>query len=78
MLHGTHPASDELVLKAIECGMTKINVNRAVRDEYTAFVAENSGKLELTVLKERAVDVYTKSVERMMDLLKSSGKAGKQ
>jgi len=74
-LHGTHPVSDELFLKSVECGIRKINMNRTVRDEYTRFVAENAGKLELTSLKVQGVEVYTKSIERMMDVLKSSGKA---
>lgn len=75
VLHGTHPVSDELFLKAIDCGASKINVNRTVRDDYTNFVAANAGKLELTVLKIQGVDIYTKSIERVMDLFRSSGKA---
>jgi fructose-bisphosphate aldolase class II len=74
-LHGTHPVSDTLFLKAIEAGVSKINLNRTVRDDYTKFVAENAGRLELTILKARGVDIYTKSVERIMDLFGSSGKA---
>lgn len=74
-LHGTHPVSDELFRKAIDCGMRKVNLNRNVRDGYTAFVAEQAGKLELTVLKMQALDVYAKGIERMMDVLGSSGKA---
>lgn len=74
-LHGTHPVSDELFLNAISCGVSKINVNRTVRDEYTRFVAENADKLELTTLKVQGVEIYTKSIERIMDLFGSSGKA---
>ena len=76
VLHGTHPVSDSLFLQAIECGMAKINVNRTVRDEYTRFVAENAGTLELTVLKVRGVEIYTKSVERVMRLFGSAGRGG--
>ncbi|KAB8221586.1 ketose-bisphosphate aldolase [Aspergillus novoparasiticus] len=75
VLHGTHPVEDKLFLKAIDCGVSKINVNKTVRDDYTKFVAENAAKLELTVLKVQAVDVYSKSVQRVMDLFGSSGKA---
>lgn len=74
-LHGTHPVSDELFLKAVACGVRKINLNRTVRDEYTKFVAENAGTLELTVLKTKGVEIYTKSVARMMGVLGSAGKA---
>lgn len=75
VLHGTHPVSDELFLRSIKHGVRKINLNRTVRDKYTRFVTENSGKLELTNLKMASVEIYTKSIERMMDVLKSSGKA---
>ncbi|KAH8433832.1 class II fructose-bisphosphate aldolase [Aspergillus melleus] len=73
-LHGTHPVSDELFLETIQCGVRKINLNRTVRDEYTKFVAENTGSMELTVLSVQAVEVYTKSIVRMMDVLGSSGR----
>lgn len=75
VLHGTHPVSDELFLKAIACGVSKINVNRTVRDDYTAFVAENAGKMELTNLKVAAVKIYAESVGRVMELFGSAGKA---
>ncbi|KAI0134412.1 fructose-bisphosphate aldolase [Xylariales sp. AK1849] len=74
VLHGTHPISDELFRKAISCGVVKINLNRTVRDKYTPFVTAHAGSLELTELKEKSVEVYTKSIERMMDVLGSSGK----
>jgi fructose-bisphosphate aldolase class II len=74
-LHGTHPVTDELFLRATKCGVRKINLNRTVRDEYTKFVAENAGKLELTVLKVKGVEIYQKSVERMMNVFGSAGKA---
>lgn len=50
-------------------------MNRTVRDEYTEFVAENAKRLELTTLKLESVEIYQRSIERMMDVLKSSGKA---
>ncbi|KAH8689585.1 fructose-bisphosphate aldolase [Talaromyces proteolyticus] len=74
VLHGTHAVSDELFLKAVRCGVRKVNLNRTVRDEYTRFVAEKSGSLELTTLKTEAVEVYTRSIERMMDVLGSSSR----
>ncbi|KAI1875434.1 hypothetical protein JX265_004492 [Neoarthrinium moseri] len=76
VLHGTHPVSDGLFRKAISRGVVKINLNRAVRDEYTKFVASHAGSLELTELKEESVEIYARSIERMMDeVLGSSGRA---
>ncbi|KAE8153674.1 ketose-bisphosphate aldolase [Aspergillus avenaceus] len=71
-LHGTYPVSDELFQKAIACGVRKINLNRTVRDDYSESVASNARSLELTQLKSQAVEVYARSIERMMDVLGSS------
>ncbi|KAL4959370.1 class II fructose-bisphosphate aldolase [Aspergillus stella-maris] len=73
-LHGTHPVSDELFLRAVTCGVRKVNMNRTVRDEYTRFVADSAGTLELTALQEQGVKVYTRSIERMMRVLGSAGR----
>ncbi|KAF2135834.1 uncharacterized protein K452DRAFT_280955 [Aplosporella prunicola CBS 121167] len=75
VLHGTHPVSDDLFKVAIRRGVAKINLNRTVRDPYTGFVAANAGSLELTALKERSVEVYAKSIERMLDVIGSSGQS---
>ncbi|KAF5027035.1 hypothetical protein F66182_911 [Fusarium sp. NRRL 66182] len=76
VLHGTKGVSDEQFRDMRKHGMIKINVNRTVRDEYTQFLADNAGKLELTVLKMKAVEVYQKSIERVMkDVFNSAGKA---
>lgn len=75
VLHGTTGVSDALFQETIKRGVHKINLNRTVRDDYSKFVAENAGRLELTSLKEQAVEVYAKSIMRMMDVLGSSGRA---
>jgi fructose-bisphosphate aldolase class II len=74
VLHGTHPVSDDLFRKTIACGVRKINLNRAFRDEYTRFIADNAATLELTVLQEEGVKVYTRSIERMMEVMGSTGR----
>ncbi|BCS21728.1 class II fructose-bisphosphate aldolase [Aspergillus puulaauensis] len=73
-LHGTHPVSDELFQKVISCGVRKVNLNRTVRDEYTQFVGNNAGTLELTALQVEGVKVYSHSIERMMGVLGSAGR----
>lgn len=76
VLHGTHGVPNELFHSARERGVVKINLNKTVRNEYTDFVTQNAGKLELTVLKTRAVEVYAGTIERAMkDILGSAGKA---
>lgn len=76
VLHGTHGVSDDQFRTTRAYGMVKVNLNRTVRDEYTKFVTDNAGRLELTVLKMKAVEVYQASIERVMrDVLYSAGKA---
>lgn len=75
VLHGTHGVSDELFRTAITHGMVKINMNRTVRDEYTEFIAKSAGTLELTELKTKGVEVYSRSIERV--IIKVLGSAGK-
>lgn len=78
VLHGTHGVSDEQFKVTRSHGMSKINLNRTVRDEYTEFVAQNADKLELTVLKTKAVEVYTRSIVRVMtEVLESAGHGGR-
>lgn len=73
-LHGTHPVTDALFQQTIPLGVRKINLNRTVRDDYTRFIADNSGTLELTALKMQAVEIYARSIERMMDVMGSTGR----
>lgn len=76
VLHGSQGVSDGLVQEIRKYGIVKINLNRGVREDYTEFVAQNAGKLELTTLKARGVEVYAASIERAMrGFLRSAGKA---
>ncbi|KAF2184856.1 fructose-bisphosphate aldolase [Zopfia rhizophila CBS 207.26] len=75
VLHGTHPCSDEMLRVGIANGIRKVNQNRTVRTRYMKFLAEQSGKLELTKLQEEGVQIYSNEIERMMNVLGSAGKA---
>ncbi|EKG14433.1 Ketose-bisphosphate aldolase class-2 [Macrophomina phaseolina MS6] len=76
VLHGTHGVSDELFREAMKYGVVKVNLNKTVRDAYTDFMAQHAGKLELTTLKTKGVEVYTMSIQRVMRyVLDSAGKA---
>ena len=52
VIHETDPISDWLFHMAIVTGARKTNSNRNARNDYTAFIAEYAGRLELTALKE--------------------------
>lgn len=75
MLHGTHEIPRELVLRAIKCGVRKVNLNKSVRQKYGKFLADNAGRMELTKLTQTAVDLYAEEVGELMDFLGSSNRA---
>lgn len=76
VLHGSQGVSDGLFQEIRKHGIVKLNLNRGVREQYTQFVAQNAGRLELTELKTGGVEVYAASIERTMrDSLGSAGKA---
>ncbi|KAI5290855.1 hypothetical protein KEM54_000242 [Ascosphaera aggregata] len=75
VLHGADPFDEEIFKKCIACGVSKVNVNKAVNQEYTTVQAERSGKAPLTQVIEEATAAMQAAVERIMDLLESTGKA---
>ena len=57
-------------------GMVKINQNRTVREKYMKFLQEHAGKMELTQLHEKGVQIYSAEIERfMVEVAGSAGKA---
>jgi hypothetical protein len=74
VLHGTHGVKDDLFLECVKLGFTKINLNKSIRERYTEFLEEKAGRMELTKQIEQGIDVYSKEIERYMDLFGSSGK----
>jgi fructose-bisphosphate aldolase, class II len=76
VLHGTHPLTDDLLRVGMQKGLTKINQNRNLRLEYMKYVEDNAGTVEMTILQEQGVEVYSQEIERMMvSVFRSAGKA---
>ncbi|KAI8722812.1 Fructose-bisphosphate aldolase [Fusarium sp. LHS14.1] len=75
-LHGTNGFSPDLMRQCIKAGATKINVNRAVLDDYYAhFRAENSRVKPHTTLMEEGVEKVTNQTMEWMEIVSSAGKA---
>ncbi len=56
--------------------MIKINENRTVRKRYMKFLEEHAGKMELTDMHDRGVQIYSEEIERfMVEVAGSAGKA---
>ena len=75
VLHGTNGFPDSLMQSCVKGGMTRCNVNELVLSKYSAYVAENTGKVPLTVLMEEGAKLIQELVEHQMDVVGSTGKA---
>ena len=73
VLHGTDGYDEAIFKKCIDHGITKVNVNKMVNRHYMDLQKE--GKLGLTALIEQGTDAMQKSVEHIIDMLGSAGKA---
>jgi fructose-bisphosphate aldolase class II len=74
VLHGADPFTKEIFQKCIDCGVSKININKVLNNEYVRVQAEMAGKVPLTTLLEEATNAMQKAVEGCMDRLGSAGR----
>lgn len=75
VLHGTNTFPDEIMSGCVKGGMTRCNVNELVLYKYNKYVAENTGKVPLTVLMEEGTRLIQEQVEYQMEVMGSAGKA---
>lgn len=59
----------------ISGGVSKVNVNKLVLDDYLVLMQEQASKLSLTNLMEQGVKEAQKLTEWQMDVCGSTGKA---
>ncbi|EKD19419.1 uncharacterized protein L3040_006796 [Drepanopeziza brunnea f. sp. 'multigermtubi'] len=74
-LHGTNGFKPELMQKCIAEGVTKVNVNRLVLDEYSENLKSNVDKMPLTRLMETGVERVINQTREWMEVCGSAGKA---
>ncbi|KAF2762764.1 fructose-bisphosphate aldolase [Pseudovirgaria hyperparasitica] len=75
VLHGTNSFSEETMRECIRHGVTKVNVNKLVLDDYHSHLQLNASKLSLTQLIEEGIKETVKLLEWQMDVCWSTGKA---
>ncbi len=75
VLHGTNGFKPDLLQKCIKAGVTKINVNRMVLDDYTAYLKENAAILPQTKLMEEGTIKTRDLTMKWMEICGSAGKA---
>lgn len=75
VLHGTNGFEPGLMRRCIAAGVTKINVNRLVLDDYYVHLKENVSILPQTLLMEAGVEEVIKQTMEWMEICGSAGKA---
>jgi len=75
VLHGTNEFTPEILAKCIERGVTRVNANKLVLEDYNNYIAENTGKIPLTQVIEEGTDRIQRLLESWMDSIGSTGKA---
>ncbi|KAI9845005.1 MAG: hypothetical protein M1837_005149 [Sclerophora amabilis] len=74
VLHGTNGFSEEVMKRCVKGGISKINVNKLVLDDYIVHLKHNS-HLPMTQLMDEGVTEVMRLVEWQMDVCGSTGKA---
>ena len=75
VLHGTNDFPEDVMQRCIAGGVSKVNVNKLVLDDYLSHLKQNAPKLGLTTLLEEGVKEVRKLMEWQMDVVQSTGKA---
>ncbi|THX50921.1 aldolase [Aureobasidium pullulans] len=73
--HGTNEWPDDVTQRVIQAGVSKINVNRLVLDDYLKHFRENAARMPLTKLIDEGIQHTTRQQEEQMDVAWSTGKA---
>jgi fructose-bisphosphate aldolase class II len=75
VLHGTNGFAPDLMKRCVAAGVTKINVNRLVLDDYYEHLNANVGKMGHTQLIEEGIEKVTQLTMKWMEICGSAGKA---
>jgi len=75
VLHGADPFTKEIFQKCIGNGVSKVNINKVMNNEYLKVQKEMAGKGPITGVIEEGTDKMQEAVQRCIDMLGSAGKA---
>ena len=75
VLHGTNDFTPDLLHRCIDAGVSKINVNKLVLDDYLTQLHEQAGTIPLTQLMEKGVESVASSHKKQMDICRSSNRS---
>ncbi|KAL3464954.1 ketose-bisphosphate aldolase [Aspergillus heterothallicus] len=74
-VHGTNGFPPELVKQCIEAGVSKVNVNRLVLDDYYDHLYASAGKMPHTKLIEEGIEKVINLTVKWLEIVGSAGKA---
>ncbi|KAJ5187258.1 hypothetical protein N7449_010252 [Penicillium cf. viridicatum] len=74
-LHGTNGVAPELIKRCVAAGVSKINVNRLVLDDYYDHLRTNVNKMTHTQLIEEGIQKVADLTVKWMEICGSAGKA---
>ncbi|KAI5251631.1 aldolase [Aureobasidium subglaciale] len=75
VMHGTNGFTKDLIHQCIAAGVSKINVNKLILEDYQTHLETNASKLSLTKLLDEGMVEVQRATEEQMDICMSSGKA---
>lgn len=75
VLHGTNGFPDEVTQRCIAGGVSKINVNKLVLEDYNSHLRSQASKLPQTQLIDEGVQHVVRLQNHQMDACGSTGRA---
>lgn len=75
MLHGTNGFPDDLTQQCIAAGVSKINVNKLVLDDYNTHLKSKASSLPQTQLIDEGIAHVVRMQKHQMAVVGSAGRA---
>lgn len=75
VLHGTNDFPETIMTRCIRGGVSKVNVNKLVLDDYLVHLKTRAAAASLTTSMEQGVAAVRGLMEWQMDVCRSSGMA---
>lgn len=75
MLHGTNGFEDDLVRECVAAGVSKININKLVLEDYNEHLKASAASLPQTKLIDEGTEHVVRLQEHQMIVAGSAGKA---
>lgn len=75
VLHGLNGFSDDQMRQCVAAGVSKLNVNRSVLDDYNKHLREQAGKVPQTRLIDEGIQHVMNLQGNQFEVCGSSGKA---